>query len=59
MNVFTNVLYCIDPKELVKGHYMGVSKSFKKAAETVLNVWRFEGTTMIEKNTVIIEERKK
>lgn len=59
MNVLTNVLYMIEPRDLVKSGIQGVNKNFKKGVETVLNVWRFEGTNMLEANLAIIEKRKK
>ena len=38
---------------------MQVNKNVKKATETVLFFWRTDGTKMIERNSSIIEERKK
>ena len=37
---------------------MGVSKNMKKATESVITVWRFEGTTLIEKAMVLIDKNK-
>ena len=49
----------IEPRDLVTGRYMEVSKSFKKSTEAVLRVWIYESTNMIEKNSEVIEQRKK
>ena len=57
-NVLTNVLYNIEPRDLIVGRYMEVSKNFKKATNAVITVWRYEGTNMIEKNLDNIEKAR-
>ena len=58
-NVLTNVMYFFEPKDCVKGPYMMVNKNMKKATETVINVWRYQGTQLIERSLDLMEKRKK
>lgn len=58
-NVLTNVMYFFEPEYCVKGPFKQVNKNLKKAAETVINVWRYQGTQLIEKSLDRIEKNKK